>query len=61
MMVGGQVAVSVIVTGRAELVPDRLVAVTLKLNVPLADGVPEIAPVVVFKVTLGGNDPELIA
>ena len=54
-------AVSVIDTACAPLVPPALVAVTLKLKVPVPADVPEITPVDVFKVRLGGNDPELIA
>jgi len=42
-------------------VPDPFVPVTLTLNVPAAVGVPEITPVVVFKVNPVGNVPLAIA
>ena len=41
-------AVKVIETGSAALVFEELVAVTLKLKVPLAFGVPDITPVLEF-------------
>jgi hypothetical protein len=37
--------------------PDPFVAVTLKLEVPVAVGVPDIAPVEVLRVMPAGNEP----
>ena len=41
--------------------PALLVALTVKLNVPVAVGVPVIAPVAVFKLNPVGSLPLLIA
>ena len=50
--------ITVIDTDCGAPVPPALLPVTLKVDVPLPDGVPEITPVDVFKVKPAGNDPD---
>ena len=42
------------------IVPFESVTFTVKLNVPMVVGVPEISPVAAFKVSPGGNEPFVI-
>ena len=51
-------AAPVIVIGKVPLpVPEPLVAVRLRLYVPLLDGVPEITPVVGLRLRPAGSEP----
>lgn len=57
LVITGNGNAMLMVTARGVDAPVTFVAVMLTLNVPLFVGVPEITPVVVLKVTPGGNVP----